>query len=120
MSSNTTRTLLAAVTLLGFCGSAFAHAHLKASNPSAGASLKVSPTAISMTFTESLEPSFTGMELSDEKGAAIPLGDEAVSGSDAKSLVATIRQSLPAGRYHVAWHALSKDGHSTTGAMTSW
>jgi copper resistance protein C len=53
---------------------AFAHAHLRAETPAANASVQA-PTALTLTFSEGLEPGLTGVVLETSDGASVKTGD---------------------------------------------
>jgi methionine-rich copper-binding protein CopC len=115
MTFRLTKLFLTVACLTGLAAPAWAHAHLRASTPSAGARLQTSPTELSMDFTEELEPSFSDVSVTDVKGASVSVGDPIVRGIDGKELSVRFMALLKPGRYRVEWHALSKDGHKTEG-----
>ena len=94
-----------------------AHAHLKAATPAAN-SQAASPSDIRLTFTEAVEPSFTGIELTDSAGAAVATGPGATDPADAKIFVVPVKATLKPGTYKVQWHAVSRDTHKTNGDFT--
>jgi methionine-rich copper-binding protein CopC len=108
--------LAAAFALLAFAANA--HPRLVGSSPGAGSTLKKSPTAIRMDFSEGLIPRFTGLVLKDGSGRTIPTGDASVSGPDSTKLTVPIRSNLGPGAYRVAWHAVSVDTHRVTGSYS--
>ena len=93
---------------------AFAHAFLQHAEPGAGATLKVPPGRVALSFTEKLEPVFSGITVTDSYGRSVAAGAIAISGN---SMVVPLR-SLPPGKYQVAWHAVSVDTHRTEGAYS--
>lgn len=95
-----------------------AHAHLKASVPADKSEVVASPTQLTLKFTEDLEASFSGVELKDTKGTAVPTGKVTVDPSDKSSLIVPLDKALDTGKYQVDWHALSVDGHKTKGEYT--
>ena len=117
MTHSFTRFALAATCLVGLAAPAWAHAHLQASTPSAGSTVQISPSKVSMDFTEGLELAFSGVAVTDAKGASVSMGDPVLDGADDKELSANFTGPLLHGPYHVAWHALSKDGHKTEGTF---
>jgi copper resistance protein C len=117
MKTYFTRFALATTCIVSLAAPAWAHAHLQASTPSAGSRLQISPAEISMDFTEGLELAFSGVTVTDPKGAPVSLADPVLDGPDAKQLSANFTSPLLPGPYHVAWHALSKDGHKTEGSF---
>jgi methionine-rich copper-binding protein CopC len=93
---------------------AFAHAFLQHAYPGAGATLKAPPGRVALTFTEELEPVFSGVAVTDSLGRSVEGGAVVIAGH---SMVAPIR-SLAPGNYRVVWHAVSVDTHRTEGAYS--
>jgi methionine-rich copper-binding protein CopC len=91
---------------------AFAHAFLQRAQPGAGATLSAPPKAVALTFSEKLEPVFSGVAVTDSSGHSIQAGAVQIGGN---SIVVPLRP-LPAGTYRVIWHAVSVDTHRTEGA----
>lgn len=92
---------------------AFAHAKLKAAVPAAEAKLAAAPAEIVLTFSETVEPALTYVELDDAAGKVVitskgtPICDQATC---------TLKlPALPAGAYKVKFHVLSADGHVVNG-----
>lgn len=107
--------LIAAIALAG-AGAAQAHARLVSASPAAG-SVGPSPAQIRLTFSEALEPKFSGFDLEGADSAKIGIA-VAPDPKDAKVLVGTVKARLPAGGYRIGWHAVSRDGHRTTGSIS--
>ncbi|TAY73134.1 copper resistance protein CopC [Rhizobium ruizarguesonis] len=101
--------------LLCAATSVFAHARLTISDPAEGATLRASPPAISLTFSEGLEPAFGHVTLAAASGEPVDLDREKVGGDGSTILSASIPKSLVPGRYVVKWNVLSTDGHKTSG-----
>jgi copper resistance protein C len=95
---------------------AFAHAKLEKATPAAGATVPP-PSEIRLTFSEAVEPRFSGVTLTGPGGAKAPLGAPKVEGNDQRVLIAPIAKTLGAGAYTVRWHAVSVDTHHTEGAF---
>lgn len=93
---------------------ALAHAHLKQSTPPAD-STEASPSTISATFTEGLEPAFSTLKVTSADGKAVDLEKSALAPDDDNTLVIPVKETLPAGGYVAYWQVLSKDGHKTDG-----
>ncbi len=110
------RTLTIAVflmTCLGCGTAAQAHAMLDHASPAVGSTVAGSPGAVTLYFTESLEPKFSGGEVHNAAGARVDHG-ASVSGKVMRLSVG----ALPAGSYSVRWHALSVDTHKTQGSFS--
>jgi methionine-rich copper-binding protein CopC len=90
----------------------FAHAMLTASNPADKAAVK-SPQQIKLTFSESLEPAFSGATLANASGKTVPV--PAAVGGNAITL---LPMSLKPGAYSVTWHSVGRDTHRKTGHFT--
>ena len=110
------RTLaLAGLGLFAASAPAFAHAHLKSAMPAVGGTVATPPTELDLTFSEGLNLKFTGVKVSGPDKAAVTTGDATLGSGGDTTLVVPVTGTLAAGTYSVAWHALSTDGHKTTG-----
>jgi copper resistance protein C len=88
---------------------AYAHAFLDHAEPRVGSTVQTAPRELSLSFTQDLEPAFSGAEVHDASGARVDQGKARISGS-------TMHLGLKAlgpGTYKVNWHALSVDTHTT-------
>ncbi len=104
---------LAGLIAVSGAGSAFAHAQLESASPPVGGTV-APPSEIRITFSEGVEPKFSGIALSGAKGA-VPVGKAGVAPGDNKTLMVHIGQKLVPGTYTVKWHAVSVDTHHTQG-----
>ena len=104
--------LLAAVFL---SGPAFAHPKLDSADPAADASVVASPKEIKLNFSEGIIAKFSGLELKDESGRVVIVGEPVVDPKNPKQLVVPVTAALTAGRYTVTWHAVSEDTHKVSG-----
>jgi copper resistance protein C len=107
---------LAAVPLMMSTGIAFAHADLATSNPSAGSTVKTAPMEISITFSEEVEPRFSGIEVQDAEGQRVDQGEAHSAGDHAKVLNVGLKPLAP-GTYKVIWHNTSVDSHKEKGSF---
>ncbi len=90
-----------------------AHAGLESSDPRANTVVNEAPGAVTMRFTEPLEPSYSKAELYDQAGDAVP-GTSVAMGDDEYELVLSLPPDLPHGTYSVLWRTLSTaDGHTS-------
>lgn len=90
-----------------------AHSVLERSLPPANASLDSPSREVRLTFTESIDPSFSSMNVLDAQGKAAS-GRPFISGSR-RELAAPL-ESTAQGIYTVKWRVLSAvDGHTTSG-----
>ena len=102
-----------AIALLG-ASHALAHARLVQSVPAAQAA-GPAPKEIALTFSEKLEPAFSGFDLSNGK-AKTPV--KVGLAKDGVTLVGAPAKPLAPGVYRLDWHAVSADGHRMTGGYS--
>ena len=93
---------------------AAAHAFLQHADPGAGATVKASATHVALTFSEELEPAFSGVAVTDSSGRSIAAGAVVIRGN---SMAVPLRRLVP-GNYRVVWHVVSVDTHRTEGAYS--
>lgn len=93
-----------------------AHAHLKTQYPAAKAIMESSPQALTLTFSEDIEPAFSGVEIQNAQQQKMSTGKAQRNGREHNQLIVPLNQPLPAGHYQVNWHVLSVDGHKTQGS----
>src|ERR1700685_4078131 len=91
-----------------------AHAFLDHASPLVGSTVPNAPHDVTLSFTQSLEPAFSTVEVTDASGGRVDQGKATVTGST----MSIGLKSLPAGSYKVHWHALSVDTHTTQGTFT--
>ncbi|ELY4093902.1 CopC domain-containing protein YobA [Cronobacter sakazakii] len=94
----------------------WAHAHLKAQQPAANATVDASPEALTLTFSEGIEPAFSGVTLTGPNGKKMATSAVKRAPNDDKQLVAPLVAPLASGEYQVQWHVVSVDGHKTKGS----
>ncbi len=104
--------IVAPLLVLG-SGVALAHAFLDHADPRVG-STGAAPREVALSFTETLEPAFCTIEVTDVAGRRVDDGKPSI-----KSNVMRIPlRALPPGTYHVKWHVLSVDTHVTEGRFS--
>ena len=111
------RALSAAVFLSAMLttASVFAHAHLQQQIPAADSTVSVSPQALTLTFSEGVELSFSGVTLTGPQNKPVATGKLARSDGNKAQLTLPMTEPLAAGEYTVEWHVVSVDGHKTKG-----
>ncbi len=108
--------LTAALLLLAVSSGTAAHAHafLDHASPLVGGTVAAAPREVSLWFTQSIEPAFSRVEVTDANGARVDQGKAQVNGSTMRVGL----KPLGAGTYRVHWHILSVDTHTTQGSFT--
>jgi methionine-rich copper-binding protein CopC len=109
--------LLAPVALVVGSQAALAHARLRHAEPAAGEVLTKAPEAVTILFSEDLEPRFSHIEVRDAAGARVDAGSPHIVGGDAKRLAVGLKPLAP-GVFQVNWQAISVDTHKTEGSYT--
>lgn len=104
------RPIVLAAAIVGLASPAMAHAYLEKASPSAGENLHA-PAHVNLHFSETLEPSFSTVTVSDDKGVDVGAGMSVAHGTD----MTLALKPLKPGRYRVTWHAVSMDIHRTEG-----
>jgi copper transport protein len=115
---NRTLRILAIAAALLIPARAWAHAHLKRSDPAAGARLAIAPQVIRLWFSEQPELSMTFASLKDSAGTTFSLtaGEREISGQ--MGIAFHVSGTLPAGRYTLSWRTAASDGHPSNGKFT--
>ena len=98
-------------------GPAFAHAHLRNAVPAVDSTVTTPPSAVSITYSEGVEPKFSTIEVDDPTGKRVDKQDPHTAPNDNKVLSVSL-PSLSAGTYKVIWHATAVDTHKTEGTFT--
>ncbi len=90
-----------------------AHAFLDHANPRVGSTVRSAPSAVTLWFSQKLEPSFSSAQVTDASGARVDQGAR-VEGMQIHLSV----RSLAPGTYKVHWKVLSVDTHTTQGSFS--
>jgi len=93
---------------------ASAHAMLDHAEPRVGNSVATAPADVTLWFTQKLEQAFSTVTVTNEAGQRVDTGKVRVSGSQ---MSVSLRPG-GGGTYHVKWHVLSVDAHTTEGNFT--
>jgi copper transport protein len=100
---------------------ASAHGYLIRTIPTDGAVFERSPVRVQAWFSESLEPRFSTVTVTDERGTPIPPLDVSVSPTNSTQLVARLPKGLPNGAYVVRVRgAFASDGHVLSESFVFW
>jgi methionine-rich copper-binding protein CopC len=100
--------------LLLATGEANAHAFLDHAEPRVGNKVASPPREVTLWFTQKLEPAFSGVTVTNAAGERVDSGKARVSGNQ----MSVSLRSGGTGTYHVTWHVLSVDTHTTNGNFT--
>jgi methionine-rich copper-binding protein CopC len=100
--------LLSLLALVLLPGVAAAHSTLEASDPGAGATLTVPPTAITGDFSEDVDASRSSMELRGPDGAQIAKGGVPADGPPTRMAISALPALAP-GVYEVRWTTVTAD-----------
>src|SRR5438067_1467310 len=103
--------------ILALPATVFAHANLDRAEPAPGTQLGQPPRQLQLFFSETVDSSFSRVQLLNAQGDAVDRGDSHVAPNDPLSLIVSLPEQLPDGVYTVAWRTLSAvDGHTVNGA----
>ncbi|SRR6266404_2321231 len=106
---------LIAIAAIGVAAmAALAHAFPNQAAPPVGGTVPASPKEIRLTFSEGIEPRFSGIDLAADDGRTVATGAATVDPANDKQLVLAVPPLVP-GRYRVRWHVVSVDTHRTEG-----
>ena len=97
---------------------ALAHAALVSEMPAAGTTVTASPTELRLSFSETLELSFSKVAVKGADGNPVMTGTPELDPNDAKTLIVPLTSPLPKGSVTIEWTAVSADGHKTKGSYT--
>ncbi|OLO98591.1 copper resistance protein CopC [Mycolicibacterium porcinum] len=106
--------ILATSAMIG-APAASAHAARVAAEPAEGAALNTSPSRVSATFNEALQPAFANMTVVGPDNNLWSEGDPSVAGA---VLSVGVRPLGPAGKYTVNYRVTSADGHVVSGSWS--
>jgi len=108
--------LAAQMTLIVADPAARAHAFLDHASPPVGSAVQAAPAAITLWFTQDLEPAFSKMTVTNQAGQRVDLGNVQVPQGAPAQLQVGLRP-LPPGTYTVSWRVVSVDTHPSEGSF---
>jgi copper resistance protein C len=110
------RSFVVALSLFFLTVSVAAHAHasLTRASPSAGSTVNTAPHDVTLTFTDTLEPAFSSLAVTDSSEIDVSQGKAQISGNTMRIGL----KPLNVGVYKVNWRAVSTDTHKTEGSFT--
>ena len=103
-----------ALLMLTAGSAANAHAFLDHTEPRVGNKVASPPHAVTLWFTQKLEPAFSAVTVTNAAGQRVDVGKPRVSGNQ----MSVSLRGGGTGTYHVSWHVLSVDTHKTEGNFT--
>lgn len=106
--------LSAVLLVLGAASPAFAHDQLFSSDPAESAVLQVSPTEVSLEFSDAVLTVGAVILLVDQGGREWMAAEPNLDGP---TVSAPIDGELPDGSYEVRWRVVSSDGHPISGIV---
>ncbi len=108
---------LAAVVFLAAPASAWAHAALLRTSPSASVTLNQPPAMVTLTYSERVEARFSVVSVTDAGGHQQATAPPSHPPTNPDGVAVPVRH-LPEGWYLVFWRVISADGHPVRGAFT--
>jgi copper transport protein len=102
---------------LGLPATAWAHAALLRTSPSASVTVNSPPAQVSLTYSEAVEPRFAIVSVTDAGGRQQTAGPPHRSAQNPDELDVPLNR-LAEGWYLVFWRVISADGHPVRGAFT--
>jgi len=99
---------------LASSGAALGHAELHHASPEAGSRVSESPHEVTLTFTDTLEATFSSADVTDSSGVRVDEGKSQVNGN----MMRIGLKTLSPGSYRVHWRAVSVDTHRSEGSFT--
>lgn len=108
--------LVAFVVALAWPSMILAHAMPKTEEPAAGTTLRAAPAEVSIIFSETVNPHFSGIVVRNAQGTRVDNGSLRPDPGNAARLTVGLMPPVGAGAYTVLWHVLSSDGHRTQGS----
>jgi copper transport protein len=115
--ARTALVLVAAVAALALPAVAAAHAVLVKTTPTASVVVNSPPPVVLLKYSETVEPRFAAISVTDAAGSQQTAGPPQRSADDPTTLVVPLKR-VAQGWYLVYWRVISADGHPVRGAFT--
>jgi len=106
--------IAAVVGMLCMPAVASAHAMLERADPAVGSTVHTAPAAVSLRFSEPVEPALSNISVACSDGTAIALAAPTAS-EHGTILRSALRGVITPGVYRVHWRVVSVDTHVTQG-----
>jgi methionine-rich copper-binding protein CopC len=101
---------------LVFPAAVSAHTHMRQCSPKQGAVVTAPPKSVSLTFSNSIEPTFSTLTVVDSSGKMVSGKTVFLEGNTV--METNLLKDLTPGTYTVKWKCVSLDGHKQTGSYT--
>lgn len=95
-------------------GTARAHDELIDSSPGVDEHLDAAPSQVRLTFSDNILTIGPKVVVADRVDGTWTTGEPVLDGS---SVVVTLKDDVPDGRYEIRWRVVSSDGHPITGLI---
>jgi methionine-rich copper-binding protein CopC len=114
------RSLLIAIASLALVASAQAHVQLVDADPEPGSHAHIMDNAVTLEFSEQVDPALAEVSVVDDKGRNIATG--IIRGNADTTLTVETRSldrpnPYAAGHYTVTWKVVASDGHEARGTF---
>lgn len=97
------------------------HGYIVRSIPSDRSVVTRAPNTVQIWFSEGLEPTFSTIEVFNQGGEQVDLGDGGVDEQNSAKLVVSLPLDLPQGAYLVKMRpAFTSDGHAVNDTLVFW
>jgi methionine-rich copper-binding protein CopC len=102
--------------VLAIPGIGLAHSEFEKSVPAPSSVVAAVPTAVTVVFSEALDPKGSSLVVTGPNGSAADQGNSQVvkSDPDRKTMTISLKPGLGPGKYTVKWTSLSEDGDTLT------
>jgi copper resistance protein C len=117
MTRITSALVACALAALAGMPAAQAHSFLDHASPAVGSAVPTPPAAVTLWFTQDLEPAFSSVTVTNQAGQRVDLGNGRIPQGHPDELQIGLKP-LPPGTYTVSWHVVSVDTHPTEGTFT--
>ena len=94
-----------------------AHTQLERASPAVGSTIATAPEEVVLSFTETVEPAFSTIEVRNSAGAPMQAGKAIVDPAHGTQMRVALKPLAP-GTYKVIWRVLSVDTHRAQGNFT--
>jgi copper transport protein len=118
LAAAVTAVLGAALWVVAGATAASAHANLVQTEPLQGTRVETAPTAVTLTFSESVGISDRSVEVVDGNGRRVDAGKPARLADRADTVTVPLSAGLARGTYTVVWRVASADSHPVAGTFS--